>query len=170
MLPSLACSMVPRDSEGTARQELRQLLPTARPSHRVSEQPEAVTANLAAGRQRWSHLMSELALGHAILCLFALSCENNATKLPHGPAPTSTASAGAANGQNSPLPVPEHEPTAAGRRELHPLDGNSDCMEMYSACTMVNGENQCTSAPLLLACGETGRLPSTGEQLTCVCP
>jgi hypothetical protein len=55
-------------------------------------------------------------------------------------------------------------------RELHPIGGGRDCMEMYSNCTKTNGQTTCGSASFMLACGESGALPSTGERLTCICP
>lgn len=112
--------------------------------------------------------MAALALRILIVCSFSVSCETaSRTAAPErGPSPTTKA-------EDIPVDLESSTggaATTAGQRELHPLEGNSDCMEMYSACKLVNGENLCTSAPLLLACGETARLPSTGEQLTCVCP
>lgn len=55
-------------------------------------------------------------------------------------------------------------------RELHPIGGGRDCMEMYSNCTKANGGTTCGSSSFMLACGESGTLPSTGERLTCICP
>lgn len=103
-----------------------------------------------------------------IVCCFSVACEGAPRTAVTEPAPAPTTSI-------SDTPVDQQPSTgggatAVGQRELHPLEGNNDCMEMYSACKLVNGENLCTSAPFLLACGETARLPSTGELLTCVCP
>jgi hypothetical protein len=111
--------------------------------------------------------MTDFELCVVVLCCLTLGCENTSKDAPTEPTPSATAG-------TVPKPVetpPRGGTSAAGaRRDLHPIEGNTDCMEMYSACTLLNGENQCTSASLLLACGETARLPSTGEQLTCVCP
>jgi hypothetical protein len=103
-----------------------------------------------------------------VLCCLSISCENTATKAQTESAPSPTTTV--ADIPVAPSPSTGGAATTGGQRELHPLEGNNDCMEMYSACKLVNGENLCTSAPLLLACGETARLPSTGEQLTCICP
>ena len=60
------------------------------------------------------------------------------------------------------------EPPAG--RILHPI-GGPNCQEMYTACTRVEGKGeQCTSASFGIQCGETQRLPATGELLSCVCP
>jgi hypothetical protein len=64
-----------------------------------------------------------------------------------------------------------HAP-ASGAREIHPHGGMADCLEMYSACSpdpATPGAQRCTSAPLLLACGQTGTIPG-GDTLICVCP
>lgn len=54
-------------------------------------------------------------------------------------------------------------------RELRPREGHDGCVEMYTVCMPeVKGEN-CTSARLELECGETGKIPSTGEQVKCAC-
>jgi hypothetical protein len=70
-----------------------------------------------------------------------------------------------------------NEPSARGTpaqarprsRTLHPAPGSQDCMEMYGSCTEPP-ERLCTSSALVLACGESAELPSTGEQLLCACP
>lgn len=63
----------------------------------------------------------------------------------------------------APMPIP-------GVRDLRPLGGGTSCVEMYSACSPDGkGRELCTSAPLMLDCGERGKLPS-GEALRCVCP
>ena len=55
-------------------------------------------------------------------------------------------------------------------RILHPIGGPT-CQEMYTACTKVPGKpDLCTSASFGIQCGETQRLPATGELLSCVCP
>ena len=62
--------------------------------------------------------------------------------------------------------------TPTGVREIHPHGGMSDCLEMYSACSPDPANpaiRRCTSAPLLLACGQTGTIPH-GETLFCRCP
>lgn len=59
-----------------------------------------------------------------------------------------------------------------GTRAIHPHGGMTDCLEMYSACSPDPGHpgaEHCTSAPLLLACGQSGTIPG-GETLVCVCP
>jgi hypothetical protein len=55
-------------------------------------------------------------------------------------------------------------------RDIHPVIGASSCVEMYSACKPSSGDSLCTSAPLLIECGEAGKIPPTGEILRCVCP
>jgi hypothetical protein len=112
--------------------------------------------------------MATPALRFVVLCCLSVGCENASPKALTEPAPSPTTKVA-----DIPVAPPSSTggaATAGGQRELHPLEGNNDCMEMYSACKLVNGENLCTSAPFLLACDETARLPSTGEELTCVCP
>ena len=66
-------------------------------------------------------------------------------------------------------PRPSKIDRPAGRI-LHPI-GGPNCQEMYTACTKVEGKGeQCTSASFGIQCGETQRLPATGELLSCVCP
>jgi hypothetical protein len=71
------------------------------------------------------------------------------------------------------LDTPEDDEIApSGAREIHPHGGMSDCLEMYSACAPDPdhaGTQRCTSAPLLLACGQTGDIPGGGS-VVCVCP
>ncbi|MEI8254121.1 MAG: hypothetical protein WCJ30_00445 [Deltaproteobacteria bacterium] len=59
-------------------------------------------------------------------------------------------------------------------RELRPLAPGSDyCTEMYSSCSREpNGSERCTSAPFMIACGQTRPSPHRGDnsQLRCVCP
>ena len=52
-------------------------------------------------------------------------------------------------------------------REIHPLAGASECLEMYSDC---DENDQCTSAPLSVACGEVAQVPGSREAVSCVCP
>ncbi|HET8938343.1 MAG TPA: hypothetical protein VFN67_33090 [Polyangiales bacterium] len=63
------------------------------------------------------------------------------------------------------------EPTqpSPSTRTIHPTSGGNECVEMYGSCTEPP-DQLCTSNALALQCGEHGQLPSTGEQLTCVCP
>jgi hypothetical protein len=112
--------------------------------------------------------MTASALRFVIVCCLSGGCERASRTATTEPAPSATTKV--ADMSVDPQPSTGGAANAVGQRELHPLEGNNDCMEMYSACKMVHGENLCTSAPFLLACGETARLPSTGEQLTCVCP
>lgn len=65
-----------------------------------------------------------------------------------------------------------HEPTQSSPRSrtIHPTaDSNGECIEMYGSCTEPP-DQLCTSSALVVQCGERGQLPSTGEQLECVCP
>jgi hypothetical protein len=59
-----------------------------------------------------------------------------------------------------------------GTRTLKPLSPSGDsCLEMYSHCEKdPKGGNRCHSVPFHLECGETARLPSSGQMLHCVCP
>lgn len=52
-------------------------------------------------------------------------------------------------------------------REIHPLAGASECLEMYSHC---DENDPCTSAPLSVACGEVAQVPGSREVVSCVCP
>lgn len=63
--------------------------------------------------------------------------------------------------------VQESAPKRA--RTLTPADGAKECVEMYGSCTEPP-DQLCTSHALVIACGERAALPSTGEQLSCVCP
>lgn len=54
-------------------------------------------------------------------------------------------------------------------RTIHPAAGSKECVEMYGTCTPPP-DPLCTSNAFVLACGESGELPSTGERLACVCP
>jgi hypothetical protein len=104
-----------------------------------------------------------------VICVGAVivSCQQGPERGATEPVPPSPSRAP----EVSSRPTPPKGATADDApREVHPLDGNSDCMEMYTVCKPMNGESQCTGAPLLLACNETARLPSTGEPLRCVCP
>ena len=68
--------------------------------------------------------------------------------------------------------APAEGETPSGAREIHPHGGMADCLEMYSACApdpATPGAQRCTSAPLMLACGQSGTIPG-GERLVCVCP
>lgn len=74
-------------------------------------------------------------------------------------------------------PEPEARPTAPaelppGTRTLNPLSPSGDsCLEMYSHCEKdPKGGDRCHSVPFHLECGETARLPSSGEMLHCACP
>jgi hypothetical protein len=63
-----------------------------------------------------------------------------------------------------------HEQAAAPRaRTIHPAAGSEECVEMYGSCTPPP-DPLCTSNAFVLACGESGELPSSGERLTCACP
>ena len=81
-------------------------------------------------------------------------------------------------------PRPAHEENARGKRAaqshaqaqaehkqrtIHPQPGNSDCIEMYGSCTPPP-DQLCTSNAFVLACGESGELPSNAERIVCVCP
>lgn len=57
----------------------------------------------------------------------------------------------------------------ARMRSIHPNAGGSQCVEMYGSCAP-GVDVLCTSNAFVLACGETGQLPSSGEWLMCVCP
>lgn len=53
--------------------------------------------------------------------------------------------------------------------ELHPFSpGAKYCLEMYSVCS--GTPPLCTSAPLQLNCGESGKRPGSSEKVTCMCP
>jgi hypothetical protein len=70
------------------------------------------------------------------------------------------------------LDVEDEAEAPSGAREIHPHGGMTDCLEMYSACSpdpASPGAQRCTSAPLLLSCGQSGTIPG-GETLVCVCP
>jgi len=57
----------------------------------------------------------------------------------------------------------------ATARTIHPQPGSSDCIEMYGSCTPPP-DPLCTSNAFVLACGESGQLPSSGERIVCACP
>ena len=81
----------------------------------------------------------------------------------------------AANEQSSRPTTAVNEAAAANGierspRDIHPVVGAGTCIEMYSACKPSSGDSICTSAPLLIECGEAGKIPPTGELLRCVCP
>jgi hypothetical protein len=62
------------------------------------------------------------------------------------------------------------ERVRARARTIHPLNGgDKECTEMYGTCTPPP-DRLCTSSALVLGCGESAELPSTGERLTCACP
>lgn len=64
----------------------------------------------------------------------------------------------------------DKQATAAPRaRTIHPAAGSEECVEMYGTCTPPP-DPLCTSNAFVLACGESGELPSTGERLSCACP
>ena len=54
--------------------------------------------------------------------------------------------------------------------ELHPLEGADGCVEMDTVCIPEGQSEKCTSARFELACGEEGKIPSTGERVRCICP
>jgi|GEM_PF-5317433 len=59
---------------------------------------------------------------------------------------------------------------APSTRTIHPASGGEkECVEMYGSCTPPP-DPLCTSNAFVLACGESGELPSTGERLSCTCP
>lgn len=60
-------------------------------------------------------------------------------------------------------------PSGAPVRELEPREGRQNCSEMYTVCVSEGTGENCTSARLELECGESGKIPSTGERLKCVC-
>jgi hypothetical protein len=78
----------------------------------------------------------------------------------------------------APLPVDEGRiidltgggGTAALPSELHPREGADGCMEMDTVCIPEGQSEKCTSARFELACGEEGKIPSTGEHVRCACP
>jgi hypothetical protein len=112
----------------------------------------------------------------ALLCCAIPACrvleskptakQRAAAEQPPAPQPPTTAAPPAAHEAEQSLKVVSAGPA----RELHPIGGGRDCMEMYSNCTKANGETTCGSSSFMLACGESGALPSTGERLTCICP
>jgi hypothetical protein len=55
-------------------------------------------------------------------------------------------------------------------RELQPREGHDSCVEMYTVCVSNDKGENCTSARLQIECGSTSEVPTTGEQLKCVCP
>jgi hypothetical protein len=55
-------------------------------------------------------------------------------------------------------------------RELQPREGHDSCTEMYTVCIPDKKGENCTSGRLQIVCGDMGELPTTGEQLKCVCP
>jgi hypothetical protein len=57
----------------------------------------------------------------------------------------------------------------APERELEPREGRDTCDEMYTVCLPDGKGENCTSARLELECGESGRIPTTGERLKCIC-
>lgn len=61
------------------------------------------------------------------------------------------------------------QPRAVSARTIHPQPGSSDCIEMYGSCTPPP-DPLCTSNAFVLACGESGDLPSNGERIVCACP
>lgn len=63
-----------------------------------------------------------------------------------------------------------HEPAAKpSARAIHPAADAKECVEMYGSCTEPP-DQLCTSNALVIECGESAALPSTGERLSCVCP
>jgi len=54
--------------------------------------------------------------------------------------------------------------------EIHPLEGADGCVEMDTVCIPDGQSEKCTSARFELACGEEGKIPSSGEHVRCVCP
>ena len=67
--------------------------------------------------------------------------------------------------------APQETTDDAAPRVVDPHQEGGDCIEMYSACRETAQGEQCTSAPFVLRCGETGRVPTPdGELLTCKCP
>lgn len=65
--------------------------------------------------------------------------------------------------------VPVQTKQAASARTIHPASGSEECIEMYGTCTPPP-DPLCTSNALVLQCGESAELPSSGERLTCACP
>ena len=64
----------------------------------------------------------------------------------------------------------DKQASAAPRaRTIHPASGSEECVEMYGTCT-APPDPLCTSHAFVLACGESGVLPSSGERLSCACP
>jgi hypothetical protein len=59
--------------------------------------------------------------------------------------------------------------SVASEREIEPLEGRDNCTEMYTVCVPEGKGENCTSARLQIECGESGRIPTTGERLKCVC-
>lgn len=57
----------------------------------------------------------------------------------------------------------------ASEREIEPPEGRDNCTEMYTVCVPGGKGENCTSARLQMECGESGRIPTTGERLKCVC-
>jgi hypothetical protein len=55
-------------------------------------------------------------------------------------------------------------------RELQPREGHDSCTEMYTVCIPDRKGENCTSGRLLIECGDLAKVPTTGEQLKCVCP
>lgn len=75
---------------------------------------------------------------------------------------------------STPAPPPAAEPERRApelpkgpARELHPLGGSEECLEMYTVC---DDRGACTSAPFTIDCGETTPNHDRTELLRCVCP
>jgi hypothetical protein len=108
----------------------------------------------------------------AIVCPLLLACVERSDGASAIPPVNASPSPPAPATPPSLTPHPADSPTGLSSgptRELGPIGGGTRCLEMYSACTMVDGERQCSSAPFSLECGEEARLPTTGEVLRCVC-
>ncbi len=125
-------------------------------------------------------------LSTAMLVLVLLACETT-PRAPETPRPSTEVPSMPIPVIETPAVLPSEPPTDDGlldegeldepvapgaAREIHPHGGMSDCLEMYSSCApdpATPGAARCTSAPLLLACGQSGTIPG-GERLLCVCP
>jgi hypothetical protein len=113
----------------------------------------------ARGRRFWGPCFAL-----ACLCALASRCSRSSDN------PRESVSAGATSSmpESGAAPISTSTGKAGKRpRDIHPI-GGPDCIEMYTVC--MGDAHLCTSAPLILECGQTGDLPSTGERLRCVCP
>jgi hypothetical protein len=105
----------------------------------------------------------------AIAFLGLTTCREPAKPIERAEAPPAPAALSSDEGRVIDLTA-KAAPSGASR-ELQPLDGHDGCIEMYTTCVSPGTRQEnCTSASLRLACDEIAKLPSTGEQLKCVCP